>query len=346
MAPPPGAYPSDEEEEEPGGLAGWQRNLGAGFIGIVLALTLLVAFVGPGWAHQLQAPAAAASTVKVKTPSPVVTPPVVVATGTPLPVNQTAIFAGMKVTVKDADEETGFKDYQAADKKNDVVQVDISFANTTEHDIPLKNRIHLTDSAGTPVAPGAGKPKTASPALVGKDQKTLEGIWYFEVPKDNDLTKSIVMLGDDNAEVTEAIPVGGKVDDSAWQLTTAKIGGGTLDTQQGAVFATSTETLSIWTPGFQAPKGMRLLQVPLSVKSVGSSKVDVPMGQFVLKAGSSIVPLTTNYGNPATVTAPANGAGQNVGTLTFVVPSEQTAFNLILNDTNGKPLDSVDLGTH
>jgi hypothetical protein len=262
-------------------------------------------------------------------------------------INRQAIYAGANVTIQSAIKAHSFPEFQKLDASDDAVKVKAQVENQTKVQLSLLAAVHLLGPDGSRVEPSV---TNASNVLAGYFNSGVSavGYWYFEVSHNqNGLGAYSIILGA-GQEVQESIPFAGSYDPSVWQWVTKPIGKSvTYHTQGGgAVIGTVLKvTTGIWTPGYQAPQGMRFIltdmmaanQTPLPVYITGDAlKLQAPGG----------VPISpsTAYGYFINDSL-SGGENKDEGYASFVAPPARGDFILFFYNPDGSVAGQVDLGT-
>ena len=251
---------------------------------------------------------------------------------TTVPINSTVTYAGVDITVVNAQQSQSFVDdpetsndgmvrlkLQAQNKTS--VQVNWSCYNITQLLLPGKSSIKPTYvKEKTSIAPGT----------------TQTSVVDFAVPGNDKISQLTLQLGAAN-EAQMDIPLTGKADLSKYQPETTRLNGQMFYFGLNWTLTSAATSLNI--SGQQASKGMRYLTLTLKVDNTLSqiAITGSPYDYIRLKSGQTIV-------SPRDSTLPvsfATGETGKTGTVTFLAPQNSTILTLILLSQTKDPGDQA-----
>src|SRR6185437_11178509 len=150
-------------------------------------------------------------------------------------------------------------------------------------------------------------------------------------------------------ELPVPVPLTGTYDPTQWQPVTHQIGQ-TIVYENGGIKYTVTQVVTTtWTPGYQAPKGMRFLEMYLHVEnntalSVGAGEGTPPVYLLVFPNGDRSQ-ATSSYGGFID-TVVGGGDSKDVGYDTFLIPPTPTpGLQMVFLFADGSVAGKVDMGT-
>ena len=240
---------------------------------------------------------------------------------TTMPVNSTVTYAGVDITVLNAQQAQSFLNdphtsydgmvrlnLQAQNKTS--VQSNWSYYNIAQLLLPGKGSVkpvYVKEKIG--IAPGA----------------TQTSFVDFAAPSSDKISQLTLQLGAAN-EAQMDIPLTGRADLTKYQPQTTSLNGQMLYFGLNWNLTSATSSLNI--NGQQASKGMRYLTVTLKVDNTLSqiAITGSPYDYIRLRSGQTTV-------SPSDSTLPvsfAKGETGKAGTVTFLVPQNITAFTLLL----------------
>ncbi len=293
-----------------------RRRLGR--IGCIIIILLLLVFAGAGGYmvfSLLGDHVPGVTTGGNATQSPVTT----------TPVHETVIYAGVDVTVINAQHAQNFLD-DPNSNADGMLRLNVQEHNPTTTTV----RWLYYDIAQLVLPDG----KTITPiyvkATVGiAPGATQNGSVDFAVPATDKIGQLILRLGATN-EAQMDIPLTGNANLSKYAPTTVKPDGQLQYAGLNWTLVSATSQYSI--AGQQASKGMRYIVVSLSVDNTLSQEAITgsPFSYIRLQSGNSTF-------SPADTTLPvsfdADLTGKS-GTVTFLVPQKSTNFTLVLIPQN------------
>ena len=235
--------------------------------------------------------------------------------------NETVTYAGVKITLLNAQQAQNFLD-DPNSSTDGMVRLTIQEQNPTNVKVSwlYKNIASLVLPGGKTVAP------TYVRATVGiAPGATQKSIVDFAVPATDKLSQLTLHLGS-SSEAQMAIPLTGNANLSKYAPVTVKPGGQLQYLGLNWTLVSATAQYSV--AGQQASKNMRYVVVTLSVDSTLSQEA-IPGSAFSyirLQAGN------TTY-NPVDTTLPvsfAAGETGKTGTVTFLAPQQSNSYTLLL----------------
>lgn len=375
LGPPPGYAPGPPPPVGPGGVvAPWaQAQKGSGRragVGRIVAITLLlIVLVGGGVlaflllkGHSSANTPSSSSTSQTggTNPSPTsqaggtnpnpTTPPTA---STTCPKGQQvlnnlhlrAIYAGVTITMICAVQEKSDPQYQPADPSMNVLKIKAKLDNSMDsRDVYVADNTAVVGPDGTPYSVATSNPHDSLPLDVSA-QAHPTGYWYFAVPGGTHISDWQVVLGANN-EVQETIPLNGAGYDGAMWNETPKPIGKSVSYYGGAIVGTVVKVATgVWTPGYQAPQGMRFILVDLAVMNTTATDVYVGDPEFVL-----LGPDGSRYSQDDTHGYLINDdlgahANKDEGYACFVVPPAKGDFQMVFFNQNNGVAGMIDLGT-
>ncbi|HEX6778336.1 MAG TPA: zinc-ribbon domain-containing protein, partial [Ktedonobacterales bacterium] len=295
MMPPPMYAPGPPPVAAPGGGAQpWaqppKKRSGAKVaLGCLVALVLVVALLGGGGfllvkalsskggntAHQGSGTPGTGTTAGAgSTPGSGSTPGGGSGTQTLDNINRQAIYAGVNITIVSAQEGAKLPDRQESDPKLNALEVQIKAANQTG--VGVYPQIQVFDAAGNNYPLVASLPNAVGAFWVG-DGTTSGGV-LFDVPSTSKIGGFRIQIGDPTKDLLVQVPLTGTYDPTQWQPVTHQIGQ-TIVYENGGIKYTVTQVVTTtWTPGCQAPKGTRFLEMYLHVTNNTALGVDAGEG--------------------------------------------------------------------
>ncbi len=260
-------------------------------------------------------------------------------------INRQAIYAGATFTIRSADKASSFPGYNKHNTSDDVVKVQAQINNQTPNQISLLDTIHLLAPDGSSTGPSI---TTANDALASyyNSGTNAVGAWYFEVNHDQSGVGAYKIVLGAADEAQETIPFTGAYDASVWQWVTKPIGKSvTYKLDTGTVVGTVAKvSTGIWTPGHQAPQGMRFVLTDMLVANQSALPVLVTGNAIKLQAPGGIPQSpSTSYGYFINDSLAA-GENKDEGYASFVVPPDKGDFILFFYNADGTVAGQVDLG--
>ncbi len=240
---------------------------------------------------------------------------------TTVPINSTATYAGVDITVVNAQQSQSFID-DPNTSNNGMVRLNLQAQNKTsvQANWSYSTIAHLLLPGKSNVAPTYVKEKIGiAPGA------TQNSIVDFAVPSGDKISQLTLRLGATN-EAQVDIPLTGKADLSKYLPKTTRLNGQMVYFGLDWTLTSATSSLNISSQ--QASKGMRYLTLTLKVDNTLSQVAITgsPYDYIRLKSGQTTV-------SPSDSTLPvsfATGETGKTGTVTFMAPQNSTAFTLIL----------------
>ncbi len=260
-------------------------------------------------------------------------------------INRQAIYAGAAVTIQSAEKAHSFPEFQKLQSGDDVVKVKAQIENQTPAQLPLINAVHLLAPDGSSAEPSS---TNASGALVTflNSGASAVGFWYFEVNHAQSGVGVYKIILGGAQEVQETVPFTGTYDPSIWQWVTRPVGKSvTYHVEQGAVIGTVAKvSTGIWTPGHQAPQGMRFVLTDMLVANQTALPIYVSGDAIKLQAPGGIPESpATGYGYFINDSL-SGGQNKDEGYASFLVPPAKGDFVLFFYNADGSVAGQVDLG--
>jgi hypothetical protein len=369
FAPPsPGYAAGPPPAVTPGGVAPWaqpQKGRGRRFaFGCIVAIVLVVLALGGGGvlafnlltAHKGGSNTGQHGSTPVTTGITPGTGSTPAATNTPntSPAGQTlnnlnlqAIYAGVTITIMSAVQAASVPEYQPNDPSMDVLKVQARLDNSMDtHSVYVTENTNIVGPNGNPYTIATTSPANSLPLSVAA-QANILGYWYFVVPNGTNLSDWKLVIGAAN-ELQETIPLNGaNYDPSIWQWVTKPITTrNTVTYYGGSLTGTVTKvSTGVWTPGYQAPQGMRFILVDLMVtnNSAVSAYVGDPEFSLLLPNGQR-VNQKSSYGyfiNDAL----GPHESKDEGYVCFLALPDKGDFQMIFFNQNNGVAAMIDLGT-
>jgi hypothetical protein len=326
-------------------------------LGWVVALVLVVLLVGGGSALALHALTSNKSSRSNNTSQPGTTP----GTGSTLTSTPSggqgaqtlnnlklqAIYAGVTITVMSAVQATTVPGYQPGDNSMDALRIQVRLDNSKD-----TNDVYLTDY--TTVVGANGNlydiaTTSISDSLPGSipAQANVVGYWYFTVAQGTNISDWKVVIGQPNESLV-TIPLNGtNYDPSVWQwVTTSLTTKNTITYYGGTITGTvSKVTTGLWTPGYQAPQGMRFILVDLKVTNNSGSATYIGDPEFsLLLPGGNRESQNSLYGYFINDDLGAN-ASKDEGYVCFLALPARGDFQMIFFNKDNSVAGMIDLGT-
>ncbi len=244
----------------------------------------------------------------------------------PVTINKSVTFAGVKITIESAQQATAFSD-DTNTAANGLVRIKINEANNSGKD----GGYFYSDMAHLVL------PDKSSVALVnslqgsGPQNGTTRENWLdFAAPTGDKIDQMTLVLGT-TQEAQEAIPLQSTANLSAFQTTT--VNPNIPISYWGLNWTLQSATQSFSVAGKQATTGMRYVVLAFKVDDPTSSNVTIGFTDeyMRLKAGGVTNP-TVDTTLPLGINANTSGI---TGTVTFLMPENNTAFTLIFLSKQG-----------
>ncbi len=243
---------------------------------------------------------------------------------TTTPINSTVTYAGIDITVLNAQQSQSFVD-DPNTSTDGMIRLNLQEQNkgTVTVSRSYNDIAHL-------ILPGGGGGTTVAPKYVKAPAGVAPGatqtvLLDFVVPTNVKISQLTLRLGAANGAQMD-IPLTGKADLTRYQPKTANSGAQLVYYGLNWTLVSATAQLSI--TGQQATKGMRYIVVTL--------KVDNTLSQTAIP-GSAYDYIHLQSGDvtasPKNTTLPVSfeaGAIGKTGTVTFLMPQQSTDFTLIL----------------
>jgi hypothetical protein len=176
-------------------------------------------------------------------------------------------------------------------------------------------------------------------------QANVSGYLYFVVPASSQIGDWQIVLGAEK-EVLEKIPLNGTgYDASVWNEPTTPVGK-TVTYYDGALVATVVSVATgVWTPGYQAPTGMRFILVDLKVTNNSASSVYIGDPEFVLLLPNGDRQAQDTQHGYIINEALGGNESKDVGIACFLAPPDKGDFQIIFFNQDNGIAGQVDLGT-
>ncbi|HLV97851.1 MAG TPA: zinc ribbon domain-containing protein [Ktedonobacterales bacterium] len=262
-------------------------------------------------------------------------------------INRQAIYAGANVTIQSAIKAHSFPGFQKLDASDDVVKVKAQIENQTKVILMFFNAVHLLGPDGSRTEPSV---TNASNVLAGYFNPGVSavGYWYFEVSHNQNGVGAYTIILGKGQEVQENVPFVGSYDPSVWQWVTKPIGKSvTYHTQGGGAVVGTVVKVStgVWTPGYQAPQGMRFILTDMMAANQTPVPVYISGNALKLQAPGGVPESpSTMYGYFINDSL-SGGENKDEGYASFVVPPAKGDFILFFYNPDGSVAGQVDLGT-
>ncbi len=365
MMPPPVYAPGPPPVVAPGGgVAPWAQpqkqrtGLKIG-LGCLVAIVLVVALLGGGFFlykklssksgsttnHGNGTPGTSTTAGAGNTPGSGSTPGGTQAgTQTLDNINRQAIYVGVDITILSAKEGAKLPDRQESDPKLNALEIQIKANNQTDYGV--YPTIQVFDAAGNnyPLA-------TSTPATLGLNwaaNTAASGGLLFDVPVTSKIGEFRIQFGN-NKELPVPVPLTGSYDPTQWQPVTHQINQ-TIVYENGGIKYTVTQiVVATWTAGYQAPKGMRDLEMYLHVEN--NTAIGIDAGEGTPPVYLLVFPNGDRFGH-TDLTAQfidvvvGGGESKDVGYDTFVIPPTPTpGLQMVFLFADGSVAGKVDLST-
>jgi hypothetical protein len=311
------------------GLRGYvPRRKSSGCCGCLVLLVILLVVLGlPGYfAFRNRIPALQNTINSVSsgnTSGILATPPLASPTTTQL--NETVNYAGVDITILNAQQASSFSDDNNS-STNELVRLNLNEkAGPAVGSFLYGDVMRLVLPDNTTIVPSRAQND------IGPEQGTTRTNWIdFTVATNTKIDQLKLLLGTDK-EAQMSVPLSSGANLSAYQLKTASPN--TLIQYAGLAWTVTSVTLAWNYYGHQADKGMRYVIVQFRIDNPTSNQFTsgFPEDYMRLKAGGATSAPAGNTTLPLTV--PANSSGAT-GVVAFQVPEGVTSYTLILL---GKP---------
>jgi hypothetical protein len=307
------------------GLRGYvPRRKSSGCCGCLVLLVILLVVLGlPGYfAFRNRIPALQNTINSVSsgnTSGILATPPLASPTTTQL--NETVNYAGVDITILNAQQASSFSDDNNS-STNELVRLNLNEkAGPTVGSFLYGDVMRLVLPDKTTIVPSRAQND------IGPEQGTTRTNWIdFTVPTNTKIDQLTLLLGTDK-EAQMSVPLSSGANLSAYQLKTASPN--TSIQYAGLAWTVTSVTLAWNYYGHQADKGMRYVIVQFRIDNPTSNQFTsgFPEEYMRLKSGGATSAPAGNSTLPITV--PANSSGAT-GVVAFQVPEGSTAYTLIL----------------
>ncbi|HLQ10607.1 MAG TPA: zinc ribbon domain-containing protein [Ktedonobacteraceae bacterium] len=241
-------------------------------------------------------------------------------------INQSVTYAGVNITIVSVQQSTAFIDDNST-ASNGMVRINVKEANNSGKDSSyfFSDIAHLILPDKSSVAP------VRELQTVGPQNGTTRDNWLdFAAPTSAKIDQMTLVLGGAQ-DAQEIIPLQSTANLSAFQPRTINPNlpisyGGLNWTLQSA-----TRTLSV--AGKQASKGMRYVVLTFKVDNPTSGNVVIGFtDEYMRLKSADVTNPTIDSTLPTTINASTNGI---TGTVTFLMPENNTAFTLIFLSKQG-----------
>jgi hypothetical protein len=242
--------------------------------------------------------------------------------------NEAVLFAGVDITVVNAQQSQTFLD-DTSSSKTGMVRLNLKEDNksTSRAGYAYGDAARLILPDKTTVVPAYTQQYT------GPDGGVSRTNWLdFPVPTHVQISQLTLQLGKDT-QAQENIPLTGKADLAQYQpkMTQPNV----VTQYAGLTWTITTATSSLSFKGQQADKGTQFVTVSLKVDNPGSTYFSAYWGDYLrLKSGSTTSAPTTDATLPLSFAAGSSGS---TGDITFIMPSGSTSYTLIFLSTSSYP---------
>ena len=260
-------------------------------------------------------------------------PPITTAT-----INQSVTYAGVDITIVKVQQSTAFID-DSSTAANGMIRVNFKETNSGKNSAGF-----LYGDAAHLILPDNSSVTLANALQgIGPDTGVTRNNWLdFAVPTSDKIDQLKLVLGSAQ-EAQISIPLTGKADLSSFQTRTVNPNKPISYWGLNWTLKSATQALSI--NGKQATTGMRYVVLTFNVDNPSSGNVVIGFTDeyMRLKAGGVTNP-TVDTTLPTTINA--NSSGVN-GTVTFLMPENNTAYTLIFLSKQGgiNPLPNAQVNT-
>ncbi len=304
------------------------RRQSSGCCGCLVLLVILLLVIGlPGYIVARNKIPALQNTINSSssgnTGGILATPPLASPTTTQL--NETVNFAGVDITILNAQQASSFSDDNNS-SANELVRLNLKEkAGLAVGSFLYGDVMRLVLPDKTTIVPSNEQND------IRPEQGTSRTNWIdFAVPTNSKIDQLTLLLGTDK-EAQMSVPLSSGANLSAYQLKTASPN--TTTQYAGLTWTVTSVTLAWNYNGQQADKGMRYVVAQFRIDNPTSQQFTsgFPEEYMRLKAGDATSAPAGNTTLPLTV--PANSSGAT-GVVAFQVPEGVTSYTLILL---GKP---------
>ncbi len=248
-------------------------------------------------------------------------------------INQTVPYAGVDITIVNAQQSKAFLDDRNAGTTG-VVRLNLKEDNkSTARGGYLYGdvtRLILPDK--TSIAP------TNEQQFEGPDAGVSRTNWLdFPVPTSIQIGQLTLQLGKDT-EAQEMIALTGKANVTQYQTKTTQLNNVTTQ-YAGLTWTVTSATVSLGYKGQQAGKGMQYVTVSLKVDNPSSQGFSGYWGDYLrLKSGTITSPPSNDATLPLSFAAGSSGS---TGDVNFIMPAGSTSYILIFLSTASFPTQST-----
>jgi hypothetical protein len=242
---------------------------------------------------------------------------------TTLQINETVPYAGVEITIVNAQQSQTFLD-DSDSGTNGMVRLNLKESSTTGRGNFFYGdvvRLILPDKSS--VAPVNEKQSFRPDAGVTRTN------WLdFPVPMSIQISQLTLQLGKDTEAQVDA-PLTGKANLTKYQPKTAQLNASTH--YAGLTWTITSATTGLSDDGKQADKGMRYVTVTMRVDNPSSSDFRAYWGDYIrLQSGGSTSPPEVDAVAGKFPLDFATGSSGTTGSLTFLLPDGSTSYTLIL----------------
>lgn len=257
-------------------------------------------------------------------------------------INRQAIYAGANLTILSAQEAASLPDRHEDDPNLYALEVQVKESNQTTHTV--SGTFTAIDPNGNTYQLYIFVPSSFE---FWDANSAGSGALVFDVPRGSKIGDFTIQVGT-SAEAPVTVPLSGNYDPTQWQQVTHQVGQ-TVLYDNGKIKGTVTQVVvGLWTPGYQAPKGMRLLLMYLHVVNntaigIGVGDGTPPQYLLVYPNGDRSQP-SYSYGAQIDVVV-AGGESKDVGYDTFLIPTAPAPYTIVFLNPDGSTAGQVNLGT-
>ncbi|HZU65999.1 MAG TPA: zinc ribbon domain-containing protein [Ktedonobacteraceae bacterium] len=240
-------------------------------------------------------------------------------------INQQVTYAGVNITIESVQQSTAFADDNSA--TSGVIRVKVREVNNSGQDV-----VYFFHDFAQLILPDKSSVAPVNALQGGGIQNgiTRENWIDFAVPTNDKIDQLTLILGT-NQEAQIVIPLTGHANLSAFQTKTVNLNKPISYNHLNYTLQSATETLSI--AGKQATTGMRYIILAFKVDNPSSNNLDagsVSDYMRLMVGGITNSPMSTTL--PVFVNANTTGT---TGTVTFLMPANNSAYTLIFLATQG-----------
>lgn len=257
------------------------------------------------------------------------------------PINETITYAGVAITIVNAQQATSFAD-DSSTASPGALRLNLHESQSAVDDIGTASNFdpyYTYGKAFNVVLPGG---RTVAPVDTlnsnGPTKGKTQNNWIdFPVPTSLNVNQLILRIGTDT-EAQMDIPLTGHADLSQYQPR--QVSPNTREAYGPMFWTLTTATIQLSDDGRQADKGMRFLVVELKIENPSTQELNTYPPDYVRLqvGGGTIAP----EGSTAIPIQFAAGTTNTTGSAAFVVSEHETSFTLILlaNGTTGADKDA------